>query len=83
MVRLLLGSSGVFSVLITLTIIAVLLEKDGDTCKRASIVLGAAAPTPYRAVETERALGFGIETWNATCRVVFTVRPDLSTPATS
>jgi xanthine dehydrogenase YagS FAD-binding subunit len=36
--------------------VAVLLEKDGDTCKRASIVLGAAAPTPYRAVETEKAL---------------------------
>ena len=36
--------------------IAVLIEKDGDTCKRASIVLGAASPVPYRAVETEKAL---------------------------
>jgi xanthine dehydrogenase YagS FAD-binding subunit len=36
--------------------IACLVEKDGDTCKRASIVLGAASPVPYRAVEAEKKL---------------------------
>jgi xanthine dehydrogenase YagS FAD-binding subunit len=36
--------------------VAVLLENDGDTCKKASIVLGAASPIPYRAVESEKAL---------------------------
>ena len=36
--------------------IACVIEKDGDTCKRASIVLGAASPVPYRAVETEKML---------------------------
>src|SRR3954447_8415274 len=36
--------------------IACLIEKDGDVCKRASIVLGAASPVPYRAVETEKRL---------------------------
>ena len=32
------------------------LERDGDTCKRASIVLGAAAPTPQRARAAEASL---------------------------
>jgi xanthine dehydrogenase YagS FAD-binding subunit len=36
--------------------IACLIERDGDTCKRASIVLGAASPIPYRAVESEKFL---------------------------
>jgi len=36
--------------------IACVIEKDGDTCKRASIVLGAASPVPYRAIETEKML---------------------------
>ncbi len=36
--------------------IACLIEKDGDTCTRASIVLGAAAPVPHRAVEAEKML---------------------------
>ncbi len=36
--------------------IAAVLEMDGDTCKKASIVLGAAAPVPRRAKEAEAAL---------------------------
>jgi xanthine dehydrogenase YagS FAD-binding subunit len=36
--------------------VAVVLEMNGSTCKRASIVLGAAAPIPYRAVAAEKAL---------------------------
>ena len=36
--------------------VACLIEKDGESCKRASIVLGAASPVPYRAVETEKML---------------------------
>jgi len=36
--------------------VAVLLERDGDTCRRASIVLGAAAPVPHRARAAEAAL---------------------------
>jgi len=35
---------------------AVVLERDGAVCKRASIVLGAAAPVPHRAKESEAAL---------------------------
>ena len=35
---------------------AVVLEMDGQTCKKASVVLGAAAPTPYRAKYAEEAL---------------------------
>jgi xanthine dehydrogenase YagS FAD-binding subunit len=35
---------------------ALMLEMDGQTCKNASIVLGAAAPVPYRAKEAEEAL---------------------------
>src|SRR5207248_9450836 len=35
---------------------AVVLERDGDKCKRASIVLGAAAPVPHRAKEAESLL---------------------------
>lgn len=34
----------------------VLLDLDGRTCKRASVVLGAAAPVPWRARKTEAAL---------------------------
>ena len=33
--------------------VVVLIEPDGDRCKRASIVLGAAAPVPHRATEAE------------------------------
>src|SRR2546423_6421300 len=36
--------------------VACLIEKEGETCKRASIVLGAAAPILYRAVEAEKTL---------------------------
>jgi xanthine dehydrogenase YagS FAD-binding subunit len=36
--------------------VAVVLELDGETCKQASIVLGAAAPVPKRAAEAEKAL---------------------------
>jgi len=35
---------------------AVALELDGGTCRRASVVLGAAAPVPWRAREAERTL---------------------------
>lgn len=35
---------------------AVVLELDGDTCKRASVVLGSAAPVPWRAKAAEAAL---------------------------
>lgn len=35
---------------------AVVLDRDGDRCKSASVVLGAAAPVPHRAKETEAAL---------------------------
>jgi xanthine dehydrogenase YagS FAD-binding subunit len=37
--------------------VAVVLEMDGRTCKRASIVLGAAAPVPWRAKSSEAILG--------------------------
>jgi xanthine dehydrogenase YagS FAD-binding subunit len=33
--------------------IAVVMERDGDVCRRASIVLGAASPVPRRAKEAE------------------------------
>jgi xanthine dehydrogenase YagS FAD-binding subunit len=36
--------------------VAAMLEIDGGVCKSASIVLGAAAPTPFRATDTEKAL---------------------------
>ncbi len=36
--------------------VATVIEMAGGQCKRASIVLGAAAPTPHRAVEAEQAL---------------------------
>jgi xanthine dehydrogenase YagS FAD-binding subunit len=36
--------------------VAVVLEKDGDTCRAASVVLGAAAPVPYRAKAAEQKL---------------------------
>lgn len=36
--------------------VAVALEMDGTTCRRATIVLGAVAPVPLRASEAERAL---------------------------
>jgi xanthine dehydrogenase YagS FAD-binding subunit len=37
--------------------VAVVLEMDGRTCKRASIVLGAAAPVPWRCKSSEAILG--------------------------
>lgn len=37
--------------------VAVVLQLDGRTCKRASIVLGAAAPVPWRAKSAEAVLG--------------------------
>ena len=37
--------------------VAVVLEMNGRTCKRASIVLGAAAPVPWRAKTSEALLG--------------------------
>jgi xanthine dehydrogenase YagS FAD-binding subunit len=36
--------------------VAVVIDRDGDKCKSASIVLGAAAPTPHRAAEAEKSL---------------------------
>jgi len=36
--------------------VAVVLERDGDVCRKASILLGAAAPVPKRAIEAEKAL---------------------------
>jgi xanthine dehydrogenase YagS FAD-binding subunit len=36
--------------------VAVVLETDGDTCRSLSLVLGAAAPIPHRAKETEKKL---------------------------
>ena len=36
--------------------VAVVLETSGSKCKSASIVLGAAAPTPYRSVQAEEAM---------------------------
>jgi xanthine dehydrogenase YagS FAD-binding subunit len=36
--------------------VAVVMETSGDKCKTASIVLGAAAPTPYRSVQAEEAM---------------------------
>jgi xanthine dehydrogenase YagS FAD-binding subunit len=36
--------------------VAVVLEVSGDTCRTASIVLGAAAPVPYRSVEAQQAI---------------------------
>jgi len=36
--------------------VAVVMERDGDRCKRASIVLGAASPVPRRAAEAESAV---------------------------
>ena len=36
--------------------VAAVLEMDGATCRRAAIVLGAAAPIPYRAARAESAL---------------------------
>lgn len=39
-----------------LAVAAVALEMDGTTCRRASVILGAAAPVPYRAKAAEAAL---------------------------
>lgn len=36
--------------------VAVVMETSGNTCKSASIVLGAAAPVPYRSVQAEEAM---------------------------
>ena len=36
--------------------VAAVIDRDGAKCKSASIVLGAASPTPHRAVEAEKAL---------------------------
>ena len=36
--------------------VAVVIETSGDTCKSASIVLGAAAPVPYRSVQAQQAM---------------------------
>ena len=36
--------------------VAVVLEVSGDTCRTASIVLGAAAPVPYRSLEAQQAI---------------------------
>lgn len=36
--------------------VAVVMEVSGDTCKEASIVLGAAAPVPYRSVQAQEAM---------------------------
>ena len=36
--------------------VAVVLEVSGNTCRTASIVLGAAAPVPYRSIEAQQAI---------------------------
>ena len=36
--------------------VAVVMETSGNTCKSASIVLGAAAPVPYRSVQAQKAM---------------------------
>ena len=36
--------------------VAVVMEVSGDSCKEASIVLGAAAPVPYRSVQAQEAM---------------------------
>jgi xanthine dehydrogenase YagS FAD-binding subunit len=36
--------------------VAVLIDRDGQRCKSASIILGAAAPVPHRAADAEKAL---------------------------
>ena len=36
--------------------VAVVLEVSGDTCRSASIILGAAAPVPYRSMEAQQAI---------------------------
>jgi xanthine dehydrogenase YagS FAD-binding subunit len=36
--------------------VAVVMEVSGNTCKSASIVLGAAAPVPYRSIEAQQAI---------------------------
>jgi len=36
--------------------VAVVMEVSGDTCKEASIVLGAAAPAPYRSIQAQEAM---------------------------
>ena len=36
--------------------VAVVMEVSGNTCKSASIVLGAAAPVPYRSVQAQEAM---------------------------
>ncbi len=47
--------------------VAVVAEVSGRTCRKASIVLGAAAPVPYRALAAEKAMeGKAIDEKNAT-----------------
>ncbi|HZJ35566.1 MAG TPA: molybdopterin-binding protein, partial [Gillisia sp.] len=36
--------------------VAVVFEVSGNTCRTASIVLGAAAPVPYRSMEAQQAI---------------------------
>ena len=36
--------------------VAVVAEVSGNTCRSASIVLGAAAPVPYRSIEAQQAM---------------------------
>jgi xanthine dehydrogenase YagS FAD-binding subunit len=36
--------------------VAIVMEVSGNTCKSASIVLGAAAPVPYRSIEAQQAM---------------------------
>jgi xanthine dehydrogenase YagS FAD-binding subunit len=36
--------------------VAVVFEVSGSTCRSASIVLGAAAPVPYRSIEAQQAI---------------------------
>lgn len=47
--------------------VAVVIEAAGDTCKSASIVLGAAAPVPYRSIKAQQAMANkALNTENAT-----------------
>jgi xanthine dehydrogenase YagS FAD-binding subunit len=59
--------------------VAVVIERSGANVSRASIVLGAAAPVPYRAVAAEKAL-VGKPLDDASARAVAKVALDGATP---
>jgi xanthine dehydrogenase YagS FAD-binding subunit len=61
--------------------VAAVLEMDGATCRRASIVLGAAAPVPWRAAKAEAALA-GKPVNEETARAAARAAVDGATPMT-